>query len=124
MAEHPSEAVVAKGLREYLSIRLTEATRVLYQDSSRLVQVPIEIMELATGEGKLLGGVLCRAGRLEKIAQGLNLGQSKRLSSAFTGYSGGGVSDDTKGIKERGEPSIFGAGSSGQEGIKRLWRPQ
>jgi len=48
MAEHPSEAAVAERLREYLSNRLTEATRVLCLNSSRLAEVLIEILELAT----------------------------------------------------------------------------
>jgi len=49
MAEHPSEAVVAERLRQYLSDRLTEATRVLSLDSSRLAEVLIEILELRPG---------------------------------------------------------------------------
>ena len=55
MAEHPSEAVVAESLRQYLSDRLTEATRVLSEDSSRLAKVLIEILELATGEAEIVG---------------------------------------------------------------------
>ena len=51
MAEHPSEAQVAERLREYLCNRLTEATRVLAEDSSRLAEVLIEILGLATGGG-------------------------------------------------------------------------
>jgi hypothetical protein len=36
-------------LRQYLSDRLTEATRVLSLDSSRLAEVLIEILELRPG---------------------------------------------------------------------------
>jgi hypothetical protein len=49
MAEHPSGEVVAEPLRQYLCNRLTEATRVLSEDSSRLAEVLIEILEIATG---------------------------------------------------------------------------
>ena len=35
--------------------RLTEATRVLSEDSSRLAEVLIEILKLATGSGKIVG---------------------------------------------------------------------
>jgi hypothetical protein len=38
MAEHPFEAVVAERLRQHLCNRLTEATRVLSEDSSRLAE--------------------------------------------------------------------------------------
>ena len=52
---HPSDAVVAERLRQYLFGRLTEATRVLSEDSSRLAEVLIEILKLATGSGKIVG---------------------------------------------------------------------
>ena len=55
MAEHPSEAVVAERLREYLANRLTEATRVLSLDSSRLAEVLIEILAAATGDAEIVG---------------------------------------------------------------------
>jgi hypothetical protein len=55
MAEHPSEARVAERLREYLSNRVTEATRVLSEDSCRLAEVLIEILEVATGEAEIVG---------------------------------------------------------------------
>jgi hypothetical protein len=54
MAEQPSEAVVAERLREYCN-RLAEATRVLSEDSSRLAEVLIEILELAIGEAEMVG---------------------------------------------------------------------
>jgi hypothetical protein len=55
MAEHPSETAVAERLREHLCNRLTEATRVLCEDSSRLAEVLIEILELTTGEMEIVG---------------------------------------------------------------------
>ena len=55
LTEHPSEPVVAERLREYLCHRLTEATRVLSEDSSRLAEVLIEILEIATGEARIVG---------------------------------------------------------------------
>jgi len=70
MAEHPSEAVVAERLREYLRIRLAEATRVLSEDSSRLAEVLIEILGIATGKAEIVGWWPgCSARALERIAE-------------------------------------------------------
>jgi hypothetical protein len=55
MAEHPSDAVVVERLREYLFNRLTEAIRVLPEDSSRLAEVLIEMLEIATGKAEIVG---------------------------------------------------------------------
>jgi hypothetical protein len=63
MAEHPSLAVVAERLRKF-SNRLTEATRVLGEDSSLLAEVLVEILELVTGEAEIVGWrpvTLCEA---------------------------------------------------------------
>jgi hypothetical protein len=55
MLERPSEAEVAERLREYLSNRLTEATRVVSKDSSRLAEVLIEVLAAATGDAVIVG---------------------------------------------------------------------
>jgi hypothetical protein len=47
--------MVAERLRQYLCNRLTKATRVLSEDSSRLAEVLIEMLEIATGQAEIVG---------------------------------------------------------------------
>jgi hypothetical protein len=59
MAEHPSEAVVAVRFREYFRNRFIEATAVLSNDSSRLAEALIEILELIVGEEEIVRWAAC-----------------------------------------------------------------
>jgi hypothetical protein len=55
LAEHPSRAVVAERMREYLSNRLERAIRVLSEDSSLLADILVEMLEIAIGEEEIIG---------------------------------------------------------------------
>ena len=55
MSVHPSEAVVAERLRQYLADRLAEPMKALGADCYRLAKVLVEIFEIATGEVEIAG---------------------------------------------------------------------
>jgi hypothetical protein len=67
MAEHPSEAVIAERFRKYFRNRFMEATAVLSNDSSRLAEALIVILELIVGESEIVGR---RPVALEEVREG------------------------------------------------------
>jgi hypothetical protein len=72
MAEHPSEAIIAVRFREYFRNRIIEAAAVLSNDSSRLAEALIEILELIVGETEIVGWrpvALCEARERKRSLQ-------------------------------------------------------
>lgn len=55
MSVHPSEAVVAERLRQYLADRLAAPMKALGADCYSLAKVLVEIFEIATGEVEIAG---------------------------------------------------------------------
>ena len=110
-----SDAIVAERLRRHLFGRLIEATRVLSEGSSRLAQVLIEILEIATGEAEIVGRrplALCGHG---KGSGACSCPESRQNGTVHVhGLFLVGLGKDPKEVEERGEPSILGAGSSCQ----------
>jgi hypothetical protein len=68
-------------LREYLCNRLTEATRVLSEDSSRLAEVLIEILAAATGDAEIVGWCF----PAPEIPRGMHTGRGLRDAACTAG---------------------------------------